>query len=174
MKMKSINDLYAEGRSIVEECCGDVIGDITDISINTRSQKRWGLCHHNLKNDTFQIQISKRILLDEVPYDATLSVMIHEILHACEGGQSHKGMWKVYAKKVMDKYPELVITRTNSSDFFGLEPRKRPERIYAVQCDTCGKVIRRARKVYVIKHPEVCIHKYCGGHFTNISQTERV
>ena len=165
--MIDIYELYSEGRSIVEECCGDVIGDITDISINTRSKRRWGQCHFNRSNNTFQLQISSRILADEIPYEATLSVMIHEILHACEGGQSHKGMWKVYAKKVMDKYPELTITRVTPASYFGLQSRQIQQK-YAIRCDNCGKVIHRARMSKVIKYAEYCTHRNCGGHFTRV------
>ena len=166
--MKDIYELFSEAYAIVEECCGDVIGEITDLSINNRSKKRWGMCHHDYKTDTFQLQISKRILADEVPYNATLSVMVHEILHSCDGGQSHTGKWKVYAKQVMDKHPDLTITRTTPAEFFRLEPREMPKRKYAIRCTKCGKVISRARMCTVIKYPELCTHKYCGGSFERV------
>lgn len=166
--MKDLKQMFAEGCKIIEDTCGDVIEDITDITINTRAQTRYGQCIHH-SDGTHSINIAKRILDDNVPYNATMSVIVHEILHACHGGRGHKTQWKKYASAVMRAHPELTVTRTTSCKLFGFEPRKRPERKYSVQCERCGRTISRARQVGIIKNPENYTHRYCGGHFARIS-----
>lgn len=131
-----IDELYDDARAIVEECCGDVIEDIETVSINYRSKKRWGCCKR--RNGINHIEISNRILRDDIPYEKVLTVMIHEILHATYGGHSHGKVWQERAQKVMAKYPEYKITRCTPASEFGLEARK-VERKFAVQCPVCKK-----------------------------------
>ena len=152
--MKDIYELFAEGKSIVKECCGDVLEDISDVRVNYRSKKRWGVCKYNRIEMSNVIEISKRILEDSVPYEKTLQVMVHELLHATFGCHNHGSLWQKRAKMVMDKYPELKITRCNSSEEFGLEPYVPPKRKYIVECPCCKATWKRAKEVKLIKHPE--------------------
>ena len=152
--MKDLGKMYLEARKIVEEVCGDVIGDITYIETNSRAQTRWGMCKYNTQTQTYTIQISSRILADEVPYNATMSTIVHEVLHATEGGHGHKGKWASRAEKINKAHPELKITRCTSASEFGLESykNKKPYK-YAVECPSCGRVWRKRKKTALIKQP---------------------
>ena len=163
--MKDINSLYQEGRSIVAECVGeDKLLNIKEVKINTRAKTRWGLCKYKGSEDRV-IEISSRVLADSVPHDAALTVMIHELLHACKDGRGHRGTWKKYAGQVMKKYPNLVITRTTSYEFFGLQA---PKKKYTIKCDKCGYTHYSNRMSSTIKHPERYTHRGCGGHFKRV------
>lgn len=153
---KDIYEIFNEGYDIVKECCGDVIEPIKEVKINTRSKKRFGVCKYNAQTDTNVIEISERILGDNVPDDMVLTVMVHEILHATYGCHNHGKTWQNRAQQVMNKYPELKIRRCNSSQEFGIEPYVPPKRIYAVQCPSCHTTWRRARKTKLISMP----HKF--------------
>ena len=167
--MKDLNELFEKGIEIVKDSCGaEVIGNIREVTINTRAKTRWGLCKRYNSGGRYSgyiIEISDRILQDKVPVDSTMSTIVHEILHACKGGAGHKGQWKAYAEKVMKKYPNLTITRTASSAFFGLDSYKNPDVVpmHMVQCVNCGLKHYSTKLSATIKYP----YKYrcgrCGG-----------
>ena len=167
--MKDINSLYKEARKIVISACGDVILPIMSVKISKRMTRTWGLCRKNYYSDTCEIVISHRILKDEVPYNSTMSTMIHEVLHACEGGHGHTGAWAKYAKQVMAMYPQYQITRLTPSSYFNLEEEtKEIRRRYGCECKRCGKIIYKSRKTKFIKNPSMFLHSNCGGSFKRI------
>lgn len=167
--MKDIEKMFDEGLAIVRECCGaDALeGRIyRPISISN-SRSRWGCCNTSADRKRHRITISGLILADEVPNDAVMSVIVHEILHSCKNGGSHKGMWKIYAVQVMRKHPELKITRTTPASMFHLEDTVNRAKKYVVKCTECGREFHRARISGCIKNPERYRCK-CGGKIIRI------
>jgi predicted SprT family Zn-dependent metalloprotease len=162
--MKELNEIYKKGRAIVEECCGPVIGNIFVVKTNSRAMARWGRCDYHRGYNTYSIQISKRILADEVPYEAVLSTMIHEILHTCQGAEGHGAVWQQYARQVMRKHPELKITRTTPASAFGLgEEQAEFRQKYAIKCEKCGMTHYSSKLSRSIQHPERYRCGHCGG-----------
>lgn len=174
--MKDLNALFKKGLAIVADSCGaEVIGNIRKVTINTRAKTRWGMCKMYNSGGHYSgyiIEISDKILQDRVPEDATMSTIVHEILHACKGGHGHKGLWKQYADKVMRKYPNLTITRTASAGFFGLSSgpgsTSQVALTYLIQCTNCGLKHYSSKLSKTIKYP----YKYrcgrCGGELKRI------
>lgn len=167
--MKNLEKLTERGFEIVKECCGaDVINSNIrrPFQINWRAKTRWGQC--SLVCGRYTIEISHRILRDDVPDNAALGTIVHEILHACKGGHSHTGMWKIYANQVNAKYPELAISRCTSADKFGLEEEQREiRRRYAIRCVECGVTHYSSKKSKSIQHPDWYRCK-CGGELERI------
>lgn len=165
--MKDLNKLFNEGLEIVKETCGaHVIGNIRKVVVNTRAKTRWGLCKKYNSGGHYSgyiIEISDMILQDQVPDDATMSVIVHEILHACNGGFKHTGAWKVYADWVMSKYPNLTITRTAKAEFFGFTNNSEVIRKYAIQCVDCGMTHYSSKLSTTIKYPYRYRCARCGG-----------
>ena len=153
--MKDCAELVAEAQNIVRECCGDVVGDITEVKVNYRARSRWGRCTYHGMTGKYSIEISSRILADEVPYTAVMSTVVHEVLHACKGSKGHGTQWKHYASQVMRSYPELKITRCASAEDFGLKEDLQPVvRKYAIRCEKCGMTHYSSRLSKSIKFPE--------------------
>ena len=168
--MKDLEKMFDEALIIVKENIGE--DKLTrkiyrPITINTRAKRRWGRCTSSNDGERARIEISSRILRDDVPDKATMEVIIHEILHACKDGMSHTGVWKKYANIISEK-TEYKITRTSAAEKFGLK-EEQLTRQYVVMCEKCGVLLRRARKVSIIKNPTRYIHRSCGGHFTQLN-----
>lgn len=151
--MKDLNKLFAIAKSNLDTI-GIEYGDIVEIKVNTRAKSRWGQC--KIVNGTqryewfdreFEINISDRILVDEVNDDKVISVIIHEILHTCEGCFNHGEKWKKYADLVNDCYSCYKVETTQSCEFFGFNSRE--EHIknskYKIKCNGCGNVFYRNR-----------------------------
>lgn len=96
---------------------------VTDWKINDRAKKRWGQCtklEKKIGNEpTFEIQICKTLLEENNDESGLLTVIIHELLHTCKGGMTHKGKWKYYADIVTSKLG-YTLTRTNSKEELGI------------------------------------------------------
>ena len=155
--MKNLEKMFDEAIEIVRTNIGDDKFDKSinrPIRINNRATRRWGQCSTNLHTMNASIEISSRILRDEVPDKATMEVLIHEILHACKDGNSHTGAWKRYAN-IISRNTEYNITRTTSAATFGLEEEQNKlMRQYAVKCTCCGKTYYKSKMTKVIKHPD--------------------
>lgn len=169
--MKNVEALFDQALLIVEDCIGeDKINDIQrPIEINSRAKKMWGKCKYDPVNDSFRIEISNRIIQDKVSDTATLNTMIHEILHACKNGMSHKGAWRNYADKINSMYPQFNIQRTTSAESFGLGSEQREiTRKYAIECTRCGSIHYSSKLSKSIKHPEWYNCGKCGGSLKRI------
>ena len=166
--MKNIYELFDHALSIVEECCGDVVEPINEVRINYRSKKRWGMCKYTSSTDSNVIEISNRILGDDVPYEKVLQVVVHEVLHATYGCHNHGKLWKRRAAQVMEKYPELNISRCNSASEFGVSEYKCPEKKYAVQCPICKRTWRRAKQSKLITQTWRYSCKMCSAKLVRI------
>lgn len=175
--MKNLNSMYMEAREIVRDCCGDILKPIYSVKVNKRAKSFWGICkdaninvNGRKMSDGYNIEISYRILADNVPYNATMSTIVHELLHATDA-TGHGRKWKMYAKQVMRKHPELKITRTTPASFFGLNQEEvglGKARKYAIQCCGCGLIHRSSRLSQSIKHPDWYHCTKCGGKFKRV------
>lgn len=125
--------------------------------VNSRAQCRWGLCKY-VSEGVYDIQISARLLKDDVPDISAKNTIIHELLHTVKGGNGHKGKWKEYAEQVNRAYPQYNIKRTTSSEEKGVPQTKRTTRNYEVKyeirCTRCGGSVYRRKASSVVQHPE--------------------
>ena len=90
--MKNMNELFGYALDIVELDCGIEIGNITKIELNYRAKNRFGQCKRK-SNGTYELNFNYRIFDDNANEHAIITCMIHEILHTCKGGMTHKGEW---------------------------------------------------------------------------------
>lgn len=154
--MKDLEKMFDEALDIVKANIGtnELRKIYRPITINYRAKRRWGQCTNSYDGERARIEISSRILADEVPYDATMNVIIHEILHAVKGCSGHTGLWKRLANRITNR-TKYAITRCDSAASFGLEEEQQKlMRQYAVKCTCCGKTYYKSKMTKVIKHPE--------------------
>lgn len=149
--MKDLQKLYNECLQELNNI--DIeYGVIRSISINNRLTRTWGLCrtfYENGCDKVFRIDISSRLLKDDVDDIATKDTIIHEILHTCEGCQNHGKEWKKQAEKVNKEYPQYHISRTTSTTKKGISDEN--EYKYIIQCKTCKKKWKYRRNTNVVK-----------------------
>lgn len=156
---------------LVKECeeelkpLGIKLGTVTEWSINTRAKRRWGQCKR-ISEGVFTINISERLLHENIDDVKTKETIIHELLHTVPDSYGHKGQWKILAQKVSKELPHYTIKRTTSSKEKGIEeePEKRAAN-YKLVCKKCGAVLTRTRKSRVVKYPDKYRCKKCGGRF---------
>lgn len=136
--------------------------------VNTRAKSRWGICRKTGARD-YEIEISERLLRDEVSDVATKNTVIHELLHTIPGGMKHTGNWAAAAAKVNRAYPQYHIQRLTSSEEKGIvsDPPTRPSK-YALKCTHCGTEVPRERMSKVIQRPQDYRCAFCGGKLVRI------
>lgn len=154
--------------NVVKSCCEklDVIGikygTIVSITINTRAKKRWGQCKKI--GNCFAIQVSSRLISEDVELVHLETTVIHEILHTCKGCMNHGNEWKTLAEKVNRAYG-YNIKRTTSNEEKGIEPI--PAK-YKFVCKDCGCVVTRMRESDFVKHYYNYRCAKCHGDFKRI------
>lgn len=166
--MKNAEALFDEGLEIVGNVVGkqNILPIKRPITINYRATSRWGRCIKN--QNRCNIELSNRILDDKVPTSSTMSVIIHEILHACKNCSGHTGTWKYYAEKVNRLYPQYKISRCASSEEFNLKEEQLEIKCkYAIKCTRCGKIHYSSKLSKTIIHPEY-YRCHCGGNLERI------
>lgn len=159
-------------------------GKVRSWSINTRARKRWGRCRQ-VSGGVFDIDISERLLGDEVEDTAAKETIIHELLHTVEGCLGHKGKWKLLAQLVEAEYPRYHIKRTSSCEEKGIsqempagngaaqKKRALPPR-YRITCRDCGARAYRQRAGKLVQRPGDFRCGRCGGELmVEIRSTER-
>lgn len=121
-----MKDLWKLVRECKEEL--DALGieyrTVRNWTVNTRSQRRWGQCKV-VSSDVFDINISVRLLADQVSDTAAKDTIIHELLHTVEGCLKHTGKWKALAEKVNRAYPQYHIKRATTEEEKGFEKTAR-------------------------------------------------
>ena len=143
--------------AIVEECKYDIeslgfkVGNIVKVSINTRAKRRWGQCRKTPYG--YEINISDRLLKDDVDDMATKNTVAHELLHTIEGGGGHTGAWKIAAERMNLRYG-YNIKRCTSSEEKGVEniPSTYSKRSYKyiIKCGNCGLTFKYYKKCKVV------------------------
>lgn len=158
---------------IVRSCCkkldaiGIVYGNIVAVSVNTRAKSRWGQCKRI--NGCYEINISSRLMSEDVALVHLEDTVMHEILHTCEGCMNHGATWKNLADKVNRAYG-YNIKRATSADEKGIvDPVQTvPVIRYKFACVGCGGIIQRERASKFTKYPERFRCGICNGRFQRI------
>ena len=164
--MKDLNKLVEECKEELDKI-GIEYGNVREVTVNTRAKSRWGQCctevnATNWCDKVFSINISDRLLADDVSDVATKNTIIHELLHSCEGGMTHKGNWKKLAEKVNYYYPQYNIKRCTTSEEKGIAPTEK-EYNYILKCEKCGHEYKHIKMCKSVKHPEWYFCSRCNG-----------
>lgn len=173
--MKDLKKLFNECKSELD-AIGIEYGCIESITINTRAKKRWGQCKITLnstywENKIFSINISERLLQDDISDISTKDTIMHEILHTCKGCMNHGEEWKRLADIVNDCYSYYNIKRISSAEEKGInikEEEKKEEAKYILRCTKCGKLFYKNRMCEVVRYPMIYNHKTDGGQLERI------
>lgn len=134
-------------------------GRVSDLVVNTTAKTRWGRCH-KFPDGTFQIEISHRLLADDVDPIAAKTTLIHELLHTCSKCMNHGAQWQKWAAIVNQHYG-YNVKRTTSSEEKGVEdsPAK-----YLIICNKCGATVAGYHRASSrVRNPEKYRHNGCGG-----------
>ena len=167
--MKDLKKLFNECMEEVK-AIGIKPGEIIKLEINYRFKKTWGRCSYvDRKKKTYMIEISDKLLQDEIDDNATKTTIIHEILHSCEKCMNHGPEWKKLAELVNKNYPQYNIKRTTSSSEKGIELN--PDNFkYVLECNGCKKLIGYHRMCKIIKYSDYFKCAKCGGKFVLIKK----
>lgn len=159
-------------QKIAKECMNelDIIGieygNITSFEVNTRAKKRWGQC--KMVGGKYSINISIRLLNENVPLESLKDTIIHEILHTCKGCMNHGEKWKRHADCVNRKYG-YNIKRCSSCEEKGVERVATVKDVkHKFICEKCGQVICRTRESKFTKYYTFYSCGRCGGDFKKI------
>ena len=125
-------------------------GPIVGITVNSRAKSRWGRCTKVCGG--YRIEITDRLLQDDVSYEATMDTLVHELLHAYPNRMCHTGEWKRCAELVNDCYAFLNIKRCTSAAEKDIEEEPRIKRYkYIITCQDCDREYKYQRRSAVIK-----------------------
>lgn len=155
--MKNIYEVYEECKEICEAFQIPICKNI-NLKVNSRAKKRWGLCTLECQ-DEYTIEISDRLLMDEVSEEATFNTMIHELLHTCPDCMNHGKEWKHWAN-IINANTCYSIKRTTSCAEKGIEPIVKSPK-YTVSCSGCNKKWYYNRAGTVVKKINRCKCPYC-------------
>lgn len=171
--MKDLQKLFKECKEELDYI-GIKYGCIESITINTRAKKRWGQCKCTLnsqywENRIFSINISSRLLQDDISDNACKNTIMHEILHTCRGCMNHGEEWKRVSEIVNDCYAFYNIKRTTTAEEKGIKEEEDSKNYkYALRCKCCGKIFYKTRMCDVIRYPKLYNHKIDGGQLERI------
>ena len=155
--MHNLNKLFKECLLDLD-AIGIEYGNIVEIKVNTRAKSRWGQCKllnyeytEYWEEYEYSINISDRLLNDNVKVERVKDTIIHEILHTCEGCMNHGEQWKRLADLVNDCYSCYNIKRTTSSEEKGIEyiPKKYK---YTLICNECNRKYKYNRMCKALKY----------------------
>jgi predicted SprT family Zn-dependent metalloprotease len=147
------------------EDLGIKYGNVRNWSVNTRAKSRLGQCK-KVGIDTFDINISERLLEDNLDIQIALNTIMHEMLHTIPGCFNHGKKWKTYASYINQKLPQYNITRVAVNDSVGVHTEhEKPVFNYVLRCSGCGQEIKRQRKSKVITNYKKYRCGKCGGRF---------
>ena len=150
--MKDLQNLVNECRYDIESL-GFELGDIRSITVNTRAKRRWGQCRYFADTNTYTINISSRLLADEVDDMSAKNTIAHELLHTIKGGSGHTGAWKRAADRMNLRYG-YNIKRCTSSEEKGVKSaptyRQTHDPKYFIKCSKCGKIYSYWKKSKIV------------------------
>lgn len=160
--MKNYMAMFNEALEIVHGL-GIETGVIVSVDLNYRAKNRLGQCKRNNFLNTYELNFNYLIFNDNANEDVVMSTIIHEILHTCDGGMTHKGEWKRLAN-IVNANTKYNITRCTSYESLGIEnPIKDKKHNYVFVCEDCGQVFIRERASKFTRN----YHNYrcgkCGG-----------
>ena len=138
--------------------------------VNKRAQRRLGQCAKRANGYT--IEISYRLLADDVDEIALKDTIQHELLHTIPGCMNHGDRWQRYAAYVNREYGYHVSRCADASVYTEKYNVAASTYKYAVQCQKCGAIVQRMRATSVITNPGRYRCARCGGRFERIDYTE--
>ena len=148
--MKNFQKLYLECMQELRSI-GIEYGCVSEWHINTRAKKRWGQCKA-LGHGYYSINISVRLLADDIDDIATKTTILHELLHTCKGCMNHGKEWQRLADKVNRAYG-YNIKRCTSCEEKGIEKEDEPEAKYIIGCPCCGTKWEYVRMTKAVQNP---------------------
>ena len=149
------------------DAIGVQYGNVISWEVNTRAKNRWGQCRY-VGNKCYSINITNRLLADNLPDEAAKQTIVHELLHTVNGCMNHGPNWKREADKVNRAYPHYNIKRTTSYDEKGVEPPKPREPKYIVRCPSCGHEWKHFRMCGAVEYTNLYTCSKCGVHLERI------
>ena len=160
-----MKDLMKLARECMQEldAIGIRYGSPISWSINTRAKKRWGYCKKTV--DGFYIEISERLLRDNIPDYGAKNTIIHELLHTCQGAGNHQAEWQRLARMVNNHYDYNIQRKSNYEDK-GVPVEAVQENIkYRFVCLDCGQRVHRMRASAFTRNYKNYRCGICGGEF---------
>lgn len=149
------------------------IRKVKSISFNDRFTSTLGRCRRKRGADTFEIEITSEMRgFDEKGGEylkALKEVVIHELIHTCDGAFNHGYLFKHYAFSANCHYG-YNIQRLADYKHLGVgktDAERKKEVRYAVKCTRCGALFERTRETKIIKYPER-YHCRCGGALVRV------
>jgi len=158
--MKNLNAIVEECRLDIESL-GIELGNIKEVTINTRAASRWGQCRK--RGGVYYIDISASLLTDDIDDMATKNTVAHELLHTIKGGMKHTGEWKAAAEKLNAVYG-YHIKRCTSSEEKGIEVAADSAKYkHIIYCTGCGAKIYYQKDSKVVTSVKMGSTRYrCG------------
>ncbi len=152
--MKNINTLFEDACAILDDLAIPYSTNIT-LKINYRAKTRWGRSTRSVRNgiEFYVVEISDRLLKDDVEWESAMNTMIHEVLHCYRKHRDHTGDWKKYAELINREYPIYNITRCTSPAAMGIVDNSFK---YAVVCQNCGITYKYRKRGKAIRYIELC------------------
>jgi len=157
--MRDIHAVLGDALQMVEDA-GISTGNILGISTNSRLSRTWGRCRTRITygETTHRIEIQPFLLDERVPEKTLMEVMIHEVLHTCEGCQNHGSKWKRLAALINQKYGysiERTVTEESRNSTQGIRKTRIRRVNHSFRCRSCGKVYNRERASNFTKYPSM-------------------
>lgn len=151
--MKDVNKMLTEAKQVLDSLNIPYSPRIMNVVVNTRAKSRWGRSTQKRINGHYYytIEISSRLMEDDVEYDKAMNTMIHEVLHCHFKHRDHTGDWKKYAQMINKAYPQYHIARTSSCADMGIDISTIKHFKYAITCNKCGAVSRYMKHSKVVK-----------------------
>ncbi len=119
------------------------------VRVNARARRRLGCCYYRPAENAYIIEISAS-LLDQP--EKLRETMAHELLHTCPGCGNHGKKWKAWADRV-NIVLGFSVQRLAPPEEGETGPLRQDPVKYVLQCQKCGKLIRRRRMCKVVKTP---------------------
>lgn len=164
--MKDLNKLLDSALAMCDEV-GIPYGTIRIITLNNRLSRAWGRCLSQDGGKTFWIEIQGKFAQDEFSTDkAVIAVIIHEIIHTCEGCWNHGSQFMAYGKRIADRFGINVAATDSPENLIVDSIAWNQSKKYEVKCKC--RSIYKDRMCDIIKFPHTYTCKLCHGSFKRV------
>lgn len=164
--MKDLYKLFDSALAMCDEA-GIPYGTIFNIRINNRLSRAWDRCLSQDGRKTFWIEIQGKFAQDEFSTDkAVIAVIIHEIIHTCEGCWNHGSLFMEYGQRITDRFG-IKVSATDSPENLGVDSISwNVSKKYEVKCNC--RSICKDRMCGIIKYPHTYTCRLCHGTFERV------
>lgn len=164
--MKDLYKLFDSALAMCDEV-GIPYGTIFNIRINNRLSRAWGRCLSQDGRKTFWIEIQGKFAKDEFSTDkAVIAVIIHEIIHTCEGCWNHGAQFMEYGQRITDRFGIKVAAHDSAEDLTVDSIAWNASKKYEVKCNC--RSICKDRMCDIIKYPHTYTCRLCHGNFERV------